>query len=134
MSSDAIDTRPVGLTRDAGFQIGVQRTAPRDLEDTWRHLVGAGVETWLGAGARLEPEPGTPYVTADGTTGEVRSFRERDRVRLTWQPPGRESPTIVQVALTPRRSGTALRFHQERLADPEAVSYTHLTLPTNREV
>jgi len=30
--------RPVGLTKDAGYQIGVRRTLPIHHEDAWRVL------------------------------------------------------------------------------------------------
>lgn len=63
-------------------------------------------------------QKGQQYETTDGTTGEARSFRREDRIRLTWQPPDWEHDSTVQVAVTP--SGydkTVIRFHQERLVD-----------------
>jgi hypothetical protein len=85
---------PVGKTKDAGWQIGVSRTVPVSLEEAWARIEDPAA--WLG-------EP------AD----DVRSRRPLDRVRVGWR------GTIVQVALTPAKSGTTVRFHQERLSGPD---------------
>ena len=109
----------VGLTQDAGFQIGVSRTLHQPPDHVWQFLTGPeGIALWLGAGAELRPERGAPYTTDDGTTGEIRSYHEGTRLRLTRRPAGRPRDTIVQVTVTPTAGGTVLRFHQERLADP----------------
>ncbi|MFE3472564.1 MULTISPECIES: SRPBCC domain-containing protein [unclassified Streptomyces] len=107
---------PVGLTRDAGWEIGVSRTLHQPPQAVWEFITGPeGVALWLGAEGRLPTERGAPYRTADGTEGEIRSYRPGDRVRLTY------GPSTVQVAVTPGSSeGRAvLRFHQERLASAE---------------
>jgi uncharacterized protein YndB with AHSA1/START domain len=115
------DARPVGKTRDVGYEIGVSRTVPHPLSEVWEFLVSPqGQELWLGPGARLDPEPGAPYETDEGTVGEVRSFHVRDRVRVTWRPADWSHDTTVQIALAssgPAR--TRIGFHQERLADAE---------------
>ncbi|HEX8803918.1 MAG TPA: SRPBCC domain-containing protein [Acidimicrobiales bacterium] len=59
------------------------------------------------------------YRTTDGTTGEVRSLRPGDRIRLTWRPPSWDHDSTVQVALGPSATGTVVRVHQERLAGPD---------------
>ncbi|MFD0278239.1 SRPBCC domain-containing protein [Kitasatospora sp. NPDC127111] len=111
--------RPVGLTRDAGFQIGVSRTLPHPPEAVWALLTSpAGAALWLGPGARLTERVGGPVTAADGSAGELRSLHPGSRIRLTWQPAGRDRATTVQVTVTPAHGGTVLRFHQERLDDP----------------
>ncbi|MEU3263372.1 SRPBCC family protein [Streptomyces bacillaris] len=107
---------PVGLTRDAGWEIGVSRTLHQPPQAVWEFITGPeGVALWLGAEGPLPTGKGAPYRTADGTEGEIRSYRPGDRVRLTY------GPSTVQVAVTPGSSeGRAvLRFHQERLASAE---------------
>lgn len=114
---------PVGLTKDAGWQIGVSRVVRHPVEEVWDLLMSAeGLACWLGPGAELPSTVGEAYAAHDGTTGELRSLRPHDRVRLTHQPPGQEHATTVQVALTPPASGptgTTIRFHQERLTSAE---------------
>jgi uncharacterized protein YndB with AHSA1/START domain len=107
---------PTGLTKDAGWQIGVSRTLPHPLAVVWDFISSpAGLALWLGSGAVLTPERGARYQTAAGVVGEVRGYRPADRIRVT------HGSTTMQVALAPAGRGTrtTLRFHQERLANAE---------------
>ncbi len=109
----------IGKTKDAGWEIGVSKTVPYPLDHVWEYLSGPGLTAWLGD-VRLDPVKGAPYETAEGTVGEVRGYREREKIRLTWWPKGWEHESTVQVAL--RNAGpdkTVVVFHQERLAGPE---------------
>jgi uncharacterized protein YndB with AHSA1/START domain len=109
---------PTGLTKDAGWEIGVSRTIDAPVERVWQVLTSArGRAIWLGPGARLRPTKGAQYATKDGIRGEVRSFRPEDRLRITWQPADWAHDSTVQVAVASRRDRdkTTLRFHQERL-------------------
>ncbi len=109
---------PVGKTRDAGWQIGVSRSIAAEVDVVWDYLLSPqGLRTWLGEGVSAPVSKGQRYETDDGTIGEVRSLRDRDRVRLTWQPPGRADHATVQVAVAPSKAGCSLRFHTERLSD-----------------
>lgn len=114
---------PTGLTQDAGWQVGVSRTLDVPPHAVWDFISGPeGLALWLGPGARLDPRKGARYETADGTVGEVRGYRARDRIRVTCRPRGQARETTVQVAVSPAGGDpatgrTVLRFHQERLAD-----------------
>jgi uncharacterized protein YndB with AHSA1/START domain len=109
----------VGHTRDAGWQIGVSKTVGRPAEAVWAFITSpAGVAIWLGEGVTVLPERGAVYETTAGVRGETRSFRDLDRVRLTWQPPDWAHDTTLQLTVRPAGEGRAtLRVHQERLAD-----------------
>ncbi|SFA71899.1 Activator of Hsp90 ATPase homolog 1-like protein [Amycolatopsis marina] len=108
----------VGRTRDAGWQIGVSKTIDRPVEDVWNFITSpAGVAIWLGEGGAVPREPGAGYETAAGVRGETRSFRELDRLRLTWQPSDWTHDTTLQLTVTSAGEGRArLGVHQERLA------------------
>jgi len=111
---------PVGRTKDAGWQIGVSRTVAAPAAKVWELLASErGQAIWLGAGASLSTTAGEPYETADGTVGEVRSFRPLDRMRLTWRPTGWDHETIVQVAIRGDGDKTMIRFHQDHLANAD---------------
>jgi uncharacterized protein YndB with AHSA1/START domain len=113
-------TSSAGKTAGAGWNTGVSRTLPYPGAQVWDFLVGRdGVALWLGPGAELPREPGARYETADGTAGEIRSYVEGDRVRLTWRPRDWDHDTTVQVRLSAAGGGTTLRFHQERLSGAE---------------
>ncbi|WP_200302356.1 SRPBCC domain-containing protein [Streptomyces adelaidensis] len=115
---------PTGLTKDAGWEIGVSRTLPRSPSTVWEFISSPrGLSLWLGPGARLTPERGSSYATDTGVTGEVRGYRPGDRIRVT------HGDTTVQVtvsAATATATATVgsggdddravLRFHQERMA------------------
>lgn len=111
-----MDRTPVGKTKDAGWEIGVSKTLPYPLDAVWHTLVGKP-ELWLGAGAEVPAEKGGRWQSSAGTVGELRSRRERDRIRLTWKPVDWNHDTTVQVAVALGPNGTLVRFHQERLAD-----------------
>lgn len=107
------ESMPTGLTRDAGWQIGVSKTLPLPVSEVWDFIAGsAGVALWLGEGVELPTEKKARYETAEGISGEVRGYRPGDRIRLTY------GSTTLQIAVTSAGEGrSVLRFHQEQLAD-----------------
>jgi len=111
----------VGLTRDAGWQIGVSKTVDHPVGDVWRFITSPeGIAIWLGEGVTVLSELGEGYETTAGVRGETRSFRELDRLRLTWQPPGWSHDTTLQLTVTSVGAGRArLGVHQERLANAD---------------
>lgn len=115
--------KEVGQSTGAGFQIGVQRTLPVSAAALWELLLSPeGLAIWLGELDTLPTAKGAPYRTAEGTTGELRSLRPGQRLRLTWQPAELDAPTTLQVTVSSPRGATdraALRFHQEKLQDAE---------------
>lgn len=117
--TDNWQRKEVGRTRDAGWQIGVSKTIDRPVEDVWSFITSpAGVAIWLGEGVTVLSEPGAGYETTSGVQGEMRSFRELDRVRLTWQPANWKHETTLQLTVQSAGGGrTRLGVHQERLAD-----------------
>jgi uncharacterized protein YndB with AHSA1/START domain len=112
---------PVGLTRDAGWELGVSRTLPLDADAAWALLLSpAGLAAWLGDDLAALPDAvGATYATAGGTTGELRSLHPGDRVRVTWRPPGRDAPATLQAVVRPAARGASIRLHAERLAGPD---------------
>jgi uncharacterized protein YndB with AHSA1/START domain len=109
--------RETGRTLDAGYQIGVRRTLPVPEERLWALLLSPeGLGVWLGGVTDLEP--GARFVFADGTRGEIRVNRPWSHLRLTWQLPTWEAPSIVQARVLAARSGATLSFHQDHLRGP----------------
>ncbi|TQF68756.1 SRPBCC domain-containing protein [Rhodococcus spelaei] len=107
--------REAGLSRDVGWEIGVSKTLPYQVEEVWQ-VVSGDPAVWLGEGTRLPDRAGASWTAGDGTRGEVRSRRDHDRIRLTWRPPAWTHDSTVQVAMRATPTGTTVRFHQERLA------------------
>jgi uncharacterized protein YndB with AHSA1/START domain len=104
-----------GLTKDAGWELGVRRTVDAPLEDVWEYFIVDGVETWLGD-ATLGTRKGDTFETSDGVRGEIRSLTSQMRLRITWQPEDWDHDSTLQVTLTPAATGTTIGLHQERLA------------------
>ena len=120
MSEKQAAASTVGLTQDAGWEIGVSRTVDAPVEAVWSYLTSAeGVRRWLGAGPAFPAARGDRYRTADGTSGEFRSVHPGERMRLTWRPADWDHDSTVQVTVSAKDDRTVLRFHQERLAGPD---------------
>lgn len=111
--------RTLGQTSNAGFEIGVQKTLPVTVDEAWALVVGAGRGVWLGAEMPdLEFDAGST-ASAEGYQVEIRTIRDRERIRLRWQPPGRPEPTVLQLHFGDKGDRTALRVHQEKLSNPD---------------
>lgn len=112
--------RPVGLTKDAGYQIGVRRTLPIHHEDAWRVLTSpVGVNIWLGSSSNLDFTEGARYELSDGSRGEIRVFSPYSHLRITWQPQGWSRAAMIQLRVIPKGDKTVVAFHQEHLPGPK---------------
>mgnify|MGYP001820979411 CR=1 FL=1 len=117
--------RVVGQTADAGFQVGVRRTATATTDDAWELLVSRP-ELWLGAAADLDVTVLGDYAVPagegePGVSGEIRVVRPGHRLRMTWQPSGWRAPATLQLTLTPASAGkTTIGVHLEKLPDARA--------------
>ncbi len=108
-----------GLTKDAGWELGVRTTVAAPVEVVWDYLLGAGLRVWLGELDALPLEKGDDYATADGVRGTVRIRSEGSRIRISWQPDDWPHDSTVQLTIKPVASGTTIGIHHERLADRE---------------
>ncbi|MEE1618404.1 SRPBCC family protein [Brachybacterium sp. J153] len=109
-----ISPTPVGLTRDAGWQLGVTRTVAAPASDVWRRLLGEWLPQWLG----VESVPqmvGAPVRDGARIRGRVVGCHVGRRVRLRWTPVTLDHETVFQVTLQEAATGTTIGIHQERL-------------------
>jgi len=105
-----------GLTKDAGWEVGVRTTVPAPIDAVGSCLVGGGIDVWLGT-VSLPTERGGRYATKEGTTGEVRTYTGGHRIRLTWQPRGVKHASMLQLTLREAATGTTIAFHHDKLRD-----------------
>ena len=113
---------PTGQTKDAGWEIGVSKTLSARIDHLWDLLISPqGLRLWLGTLEHLPSGKGDTYQTAEGTVGEIRSYHERHRIRLTWQPKDWHHDTTLQLTVTQAATPgtTRLGVHQEWLADAD---------------
>ncbi|MBX3099325.1 MAG: SRPBCC domain-containing protein [Salinibacterium sp.] len=106
-----------GLTKDAGWEVGVRTTVAAQPAVVWGFLVGEGLPLWLGEISSLPVEPGASFVTADGVRGSIRSYQDGQRVRVGWQPEDWPHDTTLQLTVKEVATGTTVALHHERLAD-----------------
>ena len=112
------ETRQVGQTKDAGFQIGLRRTVRCRLHTAWELVTSPmGLSIWSGGGSVRKWARGAEIAYPDGTVGEVRVFEPDSHIRVTWHPPGWERPSIIQVRVIDRGDRTVIAFHQEHIPD-----------------
>ncbi|MGL4339228.1 MAG: SRPBCC family protein [Rhodoglobus sp.] len=106
-----------GLTKSAGWELGVRATVAAPLPFVWRYLTGEGLLVWLGEIDELPTEKGAAYETADGVRGTIRSRTEGTRIRLSWQPDDWPHDSILQITVKEVATGTTITVHHEKLAD-----------------
>lgn len=117
MSKRAPSTNTTGLTKDAGWELGVRTTVPAPLNAVWDYLVGEGLQVWLGTIDALPTEKGAEYRTDEGTRGTVRGFTPYNRLRVGWQPKGQRHETVLQLTVREAANGTTIGIHQEKMLD-----------------
>lgn len=114
------DKHITGKTRSVGFQVGARRTFPLPHEEAWKLLTSQqGLRVWLGEVPNLKVAVGSRYQLVDGSRGEIRVVSPNSHMRLTWQPPGWNRPTTIQVRVISSAEKTVIAFHQEHLPGPE---------------
>ena len=114
-------SKPVGLTKDAGYQVGARRTFPVACEEAWDFLTGEkGARIWLGVSSPFSFAKGSRYELDDGTTGIIRVYKPYSHMRLTWQPPGWSKASVIQLRVIEHGDEkTVVAFHQEHLPNGE---------------
>jgi uncharacterized protein YndB with AHSA1/START domain len=109
--------RKPGQTKEAGYQVGVQKTCDLSPAKAWEFLMSpTGLGIWLGEVDDFAPFAGYAYRTKAGISGEIRTVDKNKRLRLTWKLPEWRNVSTVQVYLLPTKAKTAILFHQEKLA------------------
>ena len=115
-----------GLTKDAGWEVGVRHTVAAPLDVVWAFLLGEGLKLWLG-NARLVLEKNANYETDDDIRGHIISYSPKARLRMTWQPGEWDHDSTLHVTAKTVATGTTIGFHQERLAgrDERRIMLSH---------
>ena len=109
--------RPVGLTKDVGWQFGLRKTFPYPQEYLWDFMFSdKGLKIWLGE-FKSELEIKKAYKTKDGIEGLVRVFKPYSHVRMNWKRKNWDNTSIVQVRVIGNQEKATISFHQEKLSD-----------------
>jgi uncharacterized protein YndB with AHSA1/START domain len=102
-----------------GFQIGVRRTFPINVEKAWDLITSAkGIKIWLGETSSFSLQIGQQYVTEDRISGEIRVINQFQNIRLTWKKENWVKSSTLQIRTIPNgKDKTTFSFHQENLLD-----------------
>lgn len=113
--------RVAGLSRSAGWQVGMRRTLPISRDDAWRLVTSpGGVRAWLGGDA-TPLERGREYALADGSVGVVRVLSPGSHLRVTWRPEEWPRASTIQVRVIAAAGGrTTIALHQEQMPSAAA--------------
>ncbi|MEQ8808520.1 MAG: ATPase [Imperialibacter sp.] len=105
---------PVGLTKDAGFQIGVRKTLPVEAARLWAFLLsGEGVRLWFGDVSELPFQ--VSVNSPEGMEGLVTTLKEGSHLRMKWKKPGWEHFSMLQIRVIPAGKKSTISFHQDQL-------------------
>ncbi len=114
--------RPVGQTKDMGFQFGLRKTVPFSANFVWEFLFSeAGLNIWLGE-LQTSFKIGQPYITKSGIEGFIRVFRPYSHVRLNWKKKHWNNYSTLQLRVIEHPQKTTISFHQEKLFNSEQRS------------
>lgn len=110
---------PVGITKDAGVQIGVRKTMAMTKEKAWDFLTSPeGLSLWIGNVPSLEFQVGHEYESKEGVTGKITVVIPYQKLRLTWKRKEWDNPSRLQIYMLSTNSGkTTIAIHQEMLED-----------------
>jgi len=119
MYAPCLGRTPVGVTKDAGVQIGVRKTVAMTPLQAWNYLTSSrGLALWIGNVSAFPLEKGAEFSSAEGVTGKLASVVPFQKLRMTWKRKDWMNPSRLQLTLTAAKSGgTTISIHQEMLDD-----------------
>ncbi|MEK8129953.1 SRPBCC domain-containing protein [Paenibacillus filicis] len=119
MYEQSLGRKPVGLTKNVGFNIGVRKTASLAKERLWSYLVSPdGLKLWIGDAEPFPIEVGSTFASKEGVTGRLSVVKPEEKLRLSWKREDWEHPSTLQIYVLPAVTGkTTVSFHQEKLDD-----------------
>lgn len=109
--------KPVGLTKDVGWQFGLRKTFLYSQEYLWDFMFSdEGLKIWLGE-LREELEIKKAYKTKEGIEGLVKVFTPYSHIRMNWKKKDWENVSTVQVRVIGNDEKATISFHQDNLLD-----------------
>ncbi len=106
----------IGKTKDAGWQIGAQKTFGVDHKTAWDFMFSPdGVKVWLGDCDFDGLEVGKSISNGDGITAEITVFKPYSHVRMKWKKKEWANVSRLQVRVMNSNGKAVIAFHQEML-------------------
>lgn len=112
--------KPVGLTKDVGWQFGLRKTFHYPQQQLWDFMFSEkGLSIWLGTLQEAKLKEGDTYKSREGTEGSVKVFKPYSHIRITWKKKDWENISTVQVRVMGNEKKATISFHQEKLLNSE---------------
>jgi uncharacterized protein YndB with AHSA1/START domain len=112
--------KSVGLTMDAGWQVGIRRTFPIKAHDAWEFLLSPeGMALWLGKVKAMEWAVGKSFKTSSGIEGTINTFKPNSHMRMSWRKKGWDHFSMLQPRIMKGVGRSVISFHHDRLTDAE---------------
>jgi len=111
--------KPIGLTKQRGFQVGARKTFPIPLEQAWEFLLSPeGGKFWLGEPEESKAlEIGKTLISKEGIEAKISIYKPRSHLRMTWKHKAWKNTSILQIRVIPAGTKTTISFHQEKLSN-----------------
>lgn len=115
-----IGRRQEGRNQKGEFSVTVTRTVYFGADKLWKLLESPeGQAVWLKPLSRFKFKAKNVFETEDGYFGEIRTMKEGERLRMSWQDPEWSKPTIIQVyAMARSEQKSFLVFMHDGIKDP----------------
>lgn len=98
-----IGKRVLGRNSKGEFSTVSSKTLNLKAPKAWRYLLSpAGISIWLRPVSRFQLKARHQFEAEGGIFGEVRTFQEGKRIRITWQDATWSKPSVVNINLIPR--------------------------------
>jgi uncharacterized protein YndB with AHSA1/START domain len=99
----ATGRRRVGQDARGKYTVTATKSLPLDVKAVWKQLLSPrGIEIWLRPLSPVRLAPKSSFETKDGYFGEIRTLAPNRKIRMSWQDPSWEKPTVLEVFLVPR--------------------------------
>lgn len=93
--------KTVGQTKDTGWQFGVRKSVPFNLNEVWDFLFSEkGIKIWL-----------------KGADKEFSTFKQFSHLRTKWKLNGWTKEATLQMRVIANKDKTTIAFHVEKLLD-----------------
>lgn len=93
--------KSVGQTKDTGWQFGIRRSVPFNINEVWNFLFSEnGTQLWL-----------------KGADKEFSTFKNLSHIRTKWKLKDWTNEATLQMRLIANKDKTTIAFHIENLRD-----------------
>lgn len=110
------DKNEVGLTKNAGWQMGVRKTMDKEFDKVWDFMFSdEGLKIWLGNVKASELEVGKEIHLDNGVFSKIVVFQPFSHMRMKWKKSDWKNTSRLQLRAIRSKKKTVVSFAQEML-------------------